>query len=569
MKLSVEGITVALCVLAFTHCGGQDARRVLIASGDAVRILSAPTGACPGGWNQGNFNDSNWTVAQLPFFWSTGACMRARFDVGNDLQRYRWLKIALGASSQAHLTLIKDIGLHQGQSSLDWTTNDGEAAAATMGDVVKTYTLDLMLFPDLLQARENVLALQFAESTRSVSVTAELDVDEAKNDPFVHAVKGPYTVRPTAGPTTAQARVVWETSTSAPSWVLVDHTAYDGGWAVHHEVPINGLMPEGIHSVYVESAEASALPRDCAAAMIDNLQSQSHRAPLSAGSDPSDQLFERRDLCQQLEAAIDSNPAQLRPAGNSETVRLLVLGNSRAEGKSAGGVFAAAEDIAVAEGPDLIVHTGDMVSNGGETNWQSLFDHAQPLLRRAPIAPAIGERDTAFGLDRFGQLFSVPPLGDFGHAYSVDEGVVHVALLDSTANLSNAATWLDSNLRDAEVAGARHLFVVLHQGPWSAGPAGGSKAALGAIVPVARRHHVDAILSGHDSIYEHGVVDGLHYFVSGGGGDTVDQPLPLSSTVTALAAPHYLVIDVSGTTAHVQAKNVAGQVLDDVTLQNQ
>jgi hypothetical protein len=367
-------------------------------------------------------------------------------------------------------------------------------------------------------------------------------------------------VQPTAG----AARVVWETSSSAPSWISVDSKTYDGGWAVHHEVPITGLPPDGEHRIYVQSAEANALPATCSSTMVDNLQIR--RGPQSTiASDPIDQIIQRRNLCAQLAAAIGSSPSVLRSAGSKGTVRLVVIGDTLVDTNASGKVFAAAK----LEAPDLIVHTGDLVSEADEPNWQALFDHAQPLLSHAPIAPVFGEHDLSFGSDRFGQLFSVRQQAYLGHAYSVDEGPVHVAVLDSGVDLKASVAWLEQNLSDAETAGARHLFVALHWGPWSAGPQGGNGTAQEAIVPVARRHHVDAILSGHDNIYEHGVVDGLHYFVTGGGGNTSDPTRPIASTLKTASAVHYLVIDVTGATTHVLAKEVTGKVLDDVTLQNQ
>jgi hypothetical protein len=554
MNLSVEGRLAALSVLLMAQCGAPDGRRVLIASGDAVRLLAATNGTCPDGWGEGNFDDSRWKVARLPFPAATSACMRARFDVGTELSRYRWLHIDLTGRSQARLTSSKALGARQGLGSINWTTQDGEVAGGAAAD--KHYTLDLSLFPDLLQAERNVLALQVAASARPVAVSAELDVDSTPRDGVVHAVKGPYMLRPSGN----AARVAWETSASAPSWLLVDEARYDGGWAVHHDVAVDGLMPDALHRVYVESAEEGSVPPQCAAVMPASFS----RVLMPNDDGNWDQLVLRRNLCAQLEAALHSPPAQLRALGSDGTVRILVLGNTRVFGGTAGAIVSAA----VAEQPDLIVHTGDLVREANEPDWQALFDQTQPLLAEAPIAPVPGERDLGFAIDdRFGQLFAVPGADGLGHAYSVDEGAVHVALLDSNADLAAQAVWLDADLTQAESAGARYTFVVLHYGPYSAGPEGGHADAVDAIVPVAERHHVDALLSGHDNIYEHGVVAGLHYFVTGGAGAGSDRPRPLPSTLAASSRPHYLLITVGKDGARVQAKDANASIIDDVTLQ--
>ena len=164
--------------------------------------------------------------------------------------------------------------------------------------------------------------------------------------------------------------------------------------------------------------------------------------------------------------------------------------------------------------------------------------------------------------DRFSQLFG--GVGTAGRAYSLDVGSVHVAVLDSTTRLDDQAIWLEQDLTAAEVRGARHSLVVLHWGPWTAGASGA--AALALIVPVARRHGVDAIVSGHENIYEHGFAGGQHYFVTGGAGDTMGHPVAKPTTVTSRALPHYLILDVDGDTAVMRAKDLAGVVFDEVTL---
>ena len=88
-----------------------------------------------------------------------------------------------------------------------------------------------------------------------------------------------------------------------------------------------------------------------------------------------------------------------------------------------------------------------------------------------------------------------------------------------------------------------------------------------AIVPVALRHHVVAIFAGHDHFYERGIVDGLPYIVSGGGG------VPVSRTATRrpetqqlIFAHHHVRVRVAGSSVSMQAVSPDGQILDDVTL---
>src|SRR4051794_10089884 len=95
-------LAVATCV----HCGGSDGRRRLIDSGDDVRFIAADDVAgCPTGWSTSAFGDGGWPAQRVPL----GAvphsvCLRKSFAAGNDIERYRWLKIRLGSRSQVKLS---------------------------------------------------------------------------------------------------------------------------------------------------------------------------------------------------------------------------------------------------------------------------------------------------------------------------------------------------------------------------------------------------------------------------------------------------------------------------------
>jgi hypothetical protein len=183
-------------------------------------------------------------------------------------------------------------------------------------------------------------------------------------------------------------------------------------------------------------------------------------------------------------------------------------------------------------------------------------------LTTVPLAPVPGERDLVPWGDRFGQLFGSDSTA--GRDYSVDLGTLHLAFLDSTTSLDTQAAWLESDLTAAEANGARHEIVVLHWGPWTGG--GRSAEALATVVPVAARHGVAAIVSGHENIYEHGVAGTQNYFITGGAGATPGHAVAKPTTVTSRALPHYLLLEVSGDSVTVRAKDLGGVVFDEVTL---
>ncbi|MFM8708293.1 MAG: metallophosphoesterase family protein [Planctomycetia bacterium] len=94
--------------------------------------------------------------------------------------------------------------------------------------------------------------------------------------------------------------------------------------------------------------------------------------------------------------------------------------------------------------------------------------------------------------------------------------------------------WLERELADAQERGVV-TFVQVHHAPFSSGPHGRppgkgkdrdehSGQPLRSLAPLLRKHGVRAVFSGHDEMYEHSIVEGVHYFCVGIGGDSLRKP---------------------------------------------
>jgi len=99
---------------------------------------------------------------------------------------------------------------------------------------------------------------------------------------------------------------------------------------------------------------------------------------------------------------------------------------------------------------------------------------------------------------------------------------------------SEQHTWLQQELVAAKERGAI-TFVQVHHAPFSAGrhgrpPGTGpgkdehSGQPLRALAPLLRTHGVRAVFSGHDEMYEHSIVEGVHYYDIGIGGNGLPTP---------------------------------------------
>ncbi len=177
---------------------------------------------------------------------------------------------------------------------------------------------------------------------------------------------------------------------------------------------------------------------------------------------------------------------------------------------------------AVVAGSDFGVQTGDYVDNGGNYNMWEEMD--------STFAEAFGEADVIHTLgnhEYYGDANGVAANAIFGHGadekdyYSVEYGNVYVAVINYSANLSNACAWL---IQDAQASSAQWKFLAVHQPAYYTNPNGGSERFHNSIPKAAEAAGIDAVFSGHDHSYARtnpmtsGQIDeenGVVYFVCG------------------------------------------------------
>ena len=261
--------------------------------------------------------------------------------------------------------------------------------------------------------------------------------------------------------------------------------------------------------------------------------------------------------------------------GADGPIELLVYGDNRTNS----GDHALVARAAAAERAQVALHTGDMVVNAREPDlWRTWFREEHDLLARTPLLPTVGNHeitDSGVAYSRWFQHRDRPTY------WSLDYGPLHLDVLDSfelaagarphIGGLSEAQkAWFEEDLR--QVPRDRHVWVLVHQGPY-AHPAhprpghGGSETVRAAIAAGAKIHPIEAVFAGHEHFYERGLIDGLHYFVFGGGGAPLEDPDPTFPGVEkALKALSYATVFVCGCHARGQVKDIAGKVIDSFTL---
>ena len=210
------------------------------------------------------------------------------------------------------------------------------------------------------------------------------------------------------------------------------------------------------------------------------------------------------------------------------------------------------------ERPQFVIGLGDYIDgarglDATRKQWQRFFGAVSPLqkLGAIPMVLTIGNHDS--GSPLFDQYF--------GRRYfSFDAGNAHFIVLDTQQPgqygriAGTQWEWLNQDL--AAAANARLIFVTVHQPLFPVGVHRGS--AQDKYPPYRDRLHtllakykVSAVFSGHEHLYNHQERNGVHYFISGGGG------APLYANADKGGFHHYLRVECADDSFTVQVKRLS------------
>jgi len=286
--------------------------------------------------------------------------------------------------------------------------------------------------------------------------------------------------------------------------------------------------------------------------------------------------------------------------------------------------FAANLAVIAGRRPAFVAIAGDLVQSGGEQrDWDEFWRHLAPLAASTFLLPALGNHDYFAGPSGFGRYatvdseravakyrsyFSLPgnasPLAaESERYYAVRWGPVSLVVLDLNNGRpqrgprdtnwhllgageggvapgwqpgSRQHEWLTRALDDARRSSA-FTFVMFHHCPYSSGPHARppgewpqgddlSGVPLRELTPLFLEYGVDVLLTGHDEMFEHSVVDGeqelvdgsraphrLHVFDVGVGGDGLRGPMAGIDNPQRVFLAHYDAPEV---------RDAAGRLLD-------
>jgi len=228
------------------------------------------------------------------------------------------------------------------------------------------------------------------------------------------------------------------------------------------------------------------------------------------------------------------------PAADDSALVFAVCGDSRGNPDQYRKVLQAV----MADGSEFLIHTGDLVNEGTEAEWQAFL--APMVGFTLPFYPVPGNHD---GLD--GKLDGYLKYSGAAAAhYSFDRDLVHIALADSHGGGVTAGelAWLRDDLSTTKQP---VKIVFLHHPPFD--PDGtdhimafGSEPFMELMV----EQGVDYVFAGHIHAFAQAERDGVVYTITGGGGAA------LYSTGHPQVFYHYLRVTVRSEQVTIEAIKV-------------
>ncbi|MFH1609622.1 MAG: metallophosphoesterase family protein [Candidatus Bipolaricaulota bacterium] len=209
-----------------------------------------------------------------------------------------------------------------------------------------------------------------------------------------------------------------------------------------------------------------------------------------------------------------------------------------------------AEQMSQEEDAAFVVHLGDLVESPSDLEWGQFLDSGADLFRSTGFYPVLGNHERNHST--YYELFSLPPGGGRGKEqwWSLRWGDVLLVGLDSNltylkfTGLRDQTDWLSATL----AAEARYKFVFFHHPLYSSDEHYGGDEGLAKLwAPILREHNVAVVFVGHAHNYEHIVRDGVHYFVTGGGGAPLAPLSPVRVEGSVFGVDfvlHYLRVEV-------------------------
>lgn len=218
----------------------------------------------------------------------------------------------------------------------------------------------------------------------------------------------------------------------------------------------------------------------------------------------------------------------------------------------------------VKERPEFVLQSGDLVADGYNAAQWSQFDQITQPLRDAGIGyyPARGNHDRG---PYYAKRVTAPYDSGNPYYYAFTRHHSRFIILDSMDPDEfdpggKQSQWLVRELAQAQKT-ALNTFVMFHESAYSVGPHGPTPDAQRYLQPLFVKYKPRAVFCGHDHLYYRTTRAGVTYFVTGGGGaplyEPVNKALAIPGDVYA-SVHHYIRCEVDGPRVTFTTVNLDG-----------
>ena len=167
--------------------------------------------------------------------------------------------------------------------------------------------------------------------------------------------------------------------------------------------------------------------------------------------------------------------------------------------------------------PTFVIQTGDLGDAAWSVDdWDAYFNAADTLSTRVPYVSTIGNHEIPTDIYKY--LFDLPGNEEWYAIHAGCVSILNINLYTSYLVGSEQYNWIVATLSDSIPPETRWVIVNEHESPYSTSNHGSNMTVREVLKPIYDSLGVDVVAAGHDHCYEHSYVDGIHYFVAGGGG---------------------------------------------------
>ncbi|PMP86111.1 MAG: hypothetical protein C0174_02425 [Thermodesulfobium narugense] len=196
---------------------------------------------------------------------------------------------------------------------------------------------------------------------------------------------------------------------------------------------------------------------------------------------------------------------------NEDYFTFIVMGDSHRNDK----ILKKSFELARSFDPLFVLFTGDMTNDGYEYEYKDFLNMCN-MFGGIPIFPIIGNHEVRNSTKALYQNY----MGPLNYTICVDKLDLKIVCIDNSEGI---VTEDQHNFLERELSDKRKIqFVAMHEPPsygdwWIHSYYKGNDKSI----EIISKHQVSAVFQGHIHLYDHKVINGINYYISGGAGGKI------------------------------------------------